>query len=93
MEISVEDACKALIDGKIVIAYFGNQGDYKYNHLAIPVEIRLFGNAFCTYISQGEDVRPLPKGEIKSMVLEKFKELDIYPILILNRRPVNEPLR
>lgn len=26
------DACSALIDGKLVIAYFGNNGDYKLIH-------------------------------------------------------------
>ena len=44
--INKKDACQALIDGKIIIAYFGNNGDYQYPHLAAPIEIRLFGNLF-----------------------------------------------
>lgn len=47
--INKKDACQALIEGKIIIAYFGNNGDYQYPHLATPVEVRLFGNQFCTY--------------------------------------------
>ena len=33
--INKKDACQALINGKIIIAYFGNNGDYKHTHLAI----------------------------------------------------------
>ena len=28
--INKKDACQALIEGKIIIAYFGNNGDYQY---------------------------------------------------------------
>ena len=55
--INKKDACQALIDGKIIIAYFGNNGDYQYPHLAAPIEIRLFGNLFCTYTSHGTHTR------------------------------------
>lgn len=37
--INKKDACQALIDGKIIIAYFGNNGDYQYPHSAAPIEI------------------------------------------------------
>ena len=55
--INKKDACQALINGKIIIAYFGNNGDYKHTHLAIPIEVRLFGNQFCTYTSHGTHKR------------------------------------
>ena len=57
--INKKDACQALIEGKIIIAYFGNNGDYQYPHLATPVEVRLFGNQFCTYTSHGTHKRKL----------------------------------
>lgn len=84
-EISV----KALLSGKIVIAYFGKNGDYKSNHLATPVEIRLFGHYFCTYTSHGCHSRKL-KGEREEAVYLKFSELDIRPVCILEKRPVSE---
>ncbi len=49
--IEITDACNALIDGKLVIAYFGNNSNYEFNHLAVPVEIRLLGDYFCTHTS------------------------------------------
>lgn len=87
-----KDVCQALIDGKIVIAYFGNNGDYKYNHLATPVEIRLFDDLFCTYTSQGMHCRKL-KGEILNALEKKFESLDIHPVYVLDERPIGEPMR
>ena len=28
--VNKKDVCQTLIDGKIIIVYFGNNGDYKY---------------------------------------------------------------
>lgn len=93
MKLEKEDACQALIEGKLVIAYFGNNGDYKYNHLATPIEIRLINGVFCTYTSQGIHTRKLKKGEILVALYEKFEFLNIYPICILDKRPVRESLK
>lgn len=92
MELEKENACRALIEGKLVIAYFGNNGDYKYNHLGVPVEIRLLGDLFCTYTSKGVHARKLKKGKILDALHEKFELLNIYPICILDKRPIREPL-
>lgn len=89
--IEIIDACKALIDGKIVIAYFGNNGDYKFNHLAAPVEIRLLGDYFSTYTSHGECSRKLRKGDVLDVLREKFNHLNIYPVSLLDIRPIREP--
>ena len=93
MEIRKESACQALIDGKLVIAYFGNNGDYKYNHLAIPVEIRLIDDMFCTYTSRGVHSRKLAKRNIMKALSEKFEMLDIHSVNILEERPINELLK
>lgn len=82
----------ALIEGKIVIAYFGNNGDYEYNHLATPVEIRLFDDLFCTYTSKGVNCRKLKGTTILNALEKKFESLDIHPVCILDKRPVREPL-
>lgn len=92
MELKKEEACQALIDGKLVIAYFGKNGDYKYNHLAAPVEIRLIGNSFCTYTSQGEHARTLKDENIAKALIKKFDDLEIHSIHIIDKRPINEPL-
>lgn len=83
---------KALLSGKILIAYFGKNGDYKSNHLATPVEIRVFGRYFCTYTSHGCYSRKL-NGELEEALTLKFAELDIRPVCILEKRPVFEPKR
>lgn len=93
MELKREDACQALINGKIVIAYFGNNGDYKDNHLATPVEIRLFGNQFCTYPNKGVSKRRLIGKNIANALNEKFEALDIHPVFVLDERPVREPMK
>lgn len=90
--LSIQEACSALVEGKLVIAYLGNNGDYKLNHLAAPVEIRLIGDFFCTYTSHGGvNGRKLRKGEIMKRLHEKFAFLDIHPVCILDKRPVYEP--
>lgn len=93
MEIKKEDACQALIHGKIVIAYFGNNGDYKYNHLATPVEIRLFDNLFCTYPTEKTNMRKLTGKNIKNALFKRFEILNIHPVCILDERPIREPMR
>lgn len=93
MELKREDACQALVDGKIVIAYFGNNGDYMYNHLATPVEIRLIGNLFYTYTSKGVHSRKLVGKNIIKTLNEKFETLDIHPVFVLDERPVREPMK
>lgn len=90
--ITLENACNALIDGKLVVAYFGNNGDYKFNHVAAPVEIRLLGNLFCTYTSKGIHSRRLKGRNILKALQERFELLDIHPVCILDARPVREPL-
>ena len=70
--INKKDACQALIDGKIIIAYFGNNGDYQYPHLATPIEIRLFGNLFCTYTSHGTHTRKLTESNAKNLFIVKW---------------------
>lgn len=91
--LTIRDACTALIDGKIVIAYFGKNGDYKHSHLAAPVEIRVFGNLFCTYtLRGGVNMRELRRGEIMDTLCEKFNLLDIHPVCILDKRPIREPI-
>lgn len=92
MEIKKEDACRALIDGKLIIAYFGKNGDYKVNHLATPIEIRLFGNNFCTYPDGKVYISQLSDRCIMNDLCKKFEKLDIHPIFILDKRPVREPL-
>lgn len=89
--IEIMDACNALIDGKIVIAYFGDNGDYKFNHLAAPVEIRLLGDYFSTYTSHVECSRKLRKGDVLDVLQEIFNHLNIYPVCLLDIRPINEP--
>ncbi len=89
--IEIMNACNALIDGKIVIAYFGDNSDYKFNHLAAPVEIRLLGDFFCTYTSHGESSRKLRKGDVLDVLQEKFNHLNIHPVCLLNIRPIREP--
>lgn len=93
MKLEKEDACQALIDGKIVIAYFGKNGNYKYNHLATPVEIRLIGNLFCTYTSKGVHSRKLIGKNIMNALYDIFELLDIHPVCILDERPIREPMR
>lgn len=93
MELKKKDACQALINGKIIIAYFGNNGDYKYNHLATPVEIRLIGNLFCTYTSKGVHSRKLIGKDITSALFKKFEVLNIHPVYILDERPIREPMK
>lgn len=93
MELKIEDACQALIDGKIVIAYFGNNGDYKYNHLATPVEIRLIGNLFCTYTPKGGHSRKLIGKNVMNALFKKFEILNIHPVCVLGERPIREPMR
>lgn len=88
MEIEKEDACMALIEGKLVIAYFGNNGNYKCNHLTTPLEIRLFGNVFCTYLTKGVSKRKLTGKNILKTLNEKFELLDIHPVFVLDERPV-----
>ncbi len=72
--INKKDACQALIDGKIIIAYFGNNGDYQYPHLAAPIEIRLFGNLFYhTVLIQGNSQKViLWRHLIKNSILLEF---------------------
>ena len=89
--IEIMDACNALIDGKIVIAYFGDNDDYKFNHLAAPVEIRLFDDYFCTYTSHGESSRKLRKGDALDVLQKKFYNLNIHPVYLLDIRPIREP--
>ena len=89
--IEIMDACNALIDGKIVIAYFGDNDDYKFNHLAAPVEIRLLGDYFSTYTSHGGNCTKLREGDVLDVLQEKFNHLDIYPVCLLDIRPINEP--
>ena len=90
--INKKDACQALIEGKIIIAYFGNNGDYQYPHLATPVEVRLFGNQFCTYTSHGTHKRKLTESNIMALD-KKFDSLRICPVCILNKRPIDEPMK
>ncbi|MDD3038843.1 hypothetical protein [Bacteroides sp.] len=93
MEIKREDACQALIDGKLVIAYFGKNGDYKLSHLGAPLEIRVIGNTFCTYTSPGGvSTRKLKGKNIMKALCERFDVLDIHPVFILDKRPIGEPL-
>ncbi|WP_459186692.1 hypothetical protein ACGE0T_10945 [Parabacteroides sp. APC149_11_2_Y6] len=92
MKLKKDDACQALVEGKLILAYFGNNGDYKYNHLGTPIEIRLIGNLFCTYTSKGLHSRKLKKGEILDALYDKFDFLDIHPVCILDKRPVRESL-
>ena len=87
--INKKDACQALIEGKIIIAYFGNNGDYQYPHLATPVEVRLFG----TYTSHGTHKRKLTESNIMEALDKKFDSLRICPVCILNKRPIDEPMK
>lgn len=93
MKMTRENACQALINGKLVIAYFGNNGDYEYNHLATPVEIRLFGNSFCTYPTKGVYMRKLRGKNILKALNKQFDLLDIHPVFTLDERPVREPMK
>ncbi|MBU9879672.1 hypothetical protein ACMSDQ_18120 [Bacteroides thetaiotaomicron] len=93
MILNKKDACQALIDGKIIIAYFGNNGDYKHTHLATPVEVRLFGNQFCTYTSHGTHKRKLTESDIMEALDKKIDSLRICPVCILDERPINEPMK
>lgn len=93
MKLEKEDACQALIDGKLIITYFGNNGHYEYKHLAVPVEIRLIGDYFCTYTSKGVHSRKLKKGKILDVLYEKFQRLNIHPVCILDKRPIREYLK
>lgn len=93
MELSRKEAIEALINGRIVIAYLGNNGDYKYCHLSIPIEIRLIGNDFCTYLSHGRvNYRRLSSKDIIKSLNNKFDELEIHPVCIIDKRPVFERL-
>ena len=87
------DGCQELIEGIIIIAYFGNNGDYQYPHLATPIEIRLFGNLFCTYTSNGTHTRKLTESNIMEALDKKFDSLRICPVCILNKRPIDEPMK
>lgn len=93
MKLEKEQACQALVNGSLVIAYFGNNGDYEYNHVGAPVEIRLLGNYFCTYTLKGVNARRLKKGKILDALYERFELLNIHPICILDKRPIREPLK
>lgn len=88
MVLKKEKALEALIDGKRVIAYFKKNHDYEMNHLCCPIEIRVIGNLFCTYISTGTYMRRLKGNNLKGALEKYFKLLNIQPICILDEKPL-----
>ena len=61
-------------------------------HSAAPIEIRLFGNLFCTYTSHGTHTRKLTESNIMEALDKKFNSLRICPVCILDKRPIDEPM-
>lgn len=88
-EITVDEVYEALILGKLVIAYFKENGDYRFNHLAAPVEIRMFHDGVCTYTAHGTHMRIC---KTRKKFDTWYETLGVHPVCVIDKRPVREPL-